>query len=278
MKKENNLVTFLKGFIIGLGVIFPVSASVLAIVMGLYERILGIVNNFKESLKKDLKFIIYLFLGVVVSCIVSCIALKYTLDMFPIATLLFFIGLIIGGLPVIFKKTKKEFKVSNIVLSICGIAFLILISFISGNGNANLSFTVASLFRLFVVGFIGAGSMMVPGVSGSVMLIILGYYEPMLNVITELVHLVNIGPNIIFAIVFSIGMLIGVIFMSKLMGFFLKNYEVKSYFLIIGFVLASIINVIISLFGYSFNLIELIVGIALFIVGFIISFRYLKEE
>ena len=224
MKKENNFMTFIKGFIIGLGIIFPVSASVLAIVMGLYEKILGVVNNFKNSLKKDLKFIVFLSLGVVVSCIVSCLLLKYTLDSFPVATLLFFIGLIIGGLPVVFKKTNKEYKASNILLTLLGASLLVLISFISGSGNAVINADFAGLLRLFIVGFIGAGSMMVPGVSGSVMLIILGYYEPLLDVISGICHFTNLGTNILIAGVFCLGMLIGVIFISKIMVYFLKHY------------------------------------------------------
>ena len=81
----------------------------------------------------------------------------------------------------------------------------------------------------------------------------------------------------LMAIVFGIGMIIGIIIISKIMGYLLKKFEVKTYFAIIGFVSASVINIIISLFGYAFNLYELIVGLFLFAVGFIIAVKFLKE-
>ena len=86
---------FIKGFIIGLGIIFPVSASVLAISMGIYKDILDYINDLWHSLKTNFRFILWLGLGIVASCIVSCLLLDYTLNKFPIATLLFFICLLL---------------------------------------------------------------------------------------------------------------------------------------------------------------------------------------
>jgi len=281
MKKRNKdsfLVTFIKGFIIGLGIIFPISASVLAIVMGLYKRILKVINNFFKCFKKEFKFILALALGVVVSCIVSCLLLDFTLEKYPIATLLFFIGLIIGGIPMIFKKTDKDYRPSNFIFTLLGIAILVGISLISGGKTAEITTSLWGLVTLFLVGVVGAGSMIIPGVSGSVMLVILGYYEPLLEVISSLVKFQNLGTNILVVGVFGIGMLIGVVLFSKVMEYFLEKYEKKTYFAIIGFVSASVINVIISLFGYSFNVIELLIGLGLFGLGFLVSFKYLKEE
>lgn len=278
MKKENFLLTFLKGFIIGLGVIFPVSASVLAIVMGIYKKILKVINNILKCYKKEWKFIASLGLGIITSCIVSCLLLDFTLEKFPIATLLFFIGLIVGGIPMIYHKTNNELKFRNIIFTIIGILILVGISFVSAGREAVISTSLIGLITMFVVGVIGAGSMIVPGVSGSVMLVILGYYEPLLKVISELVKFQNVGTNILVAGVFGIGMIVGVLLVSKIMEYFLEKYEVKTYFAIIGFVCASVINVFVSLFGYAFSMAQIIVGGVLFILGFIISFKYLKEE
>lgn len=277
-KKDNMIITFIKGFIIGLGVIFPVSASVLAIVMGLYKKLLNIINNFFKCFKKEYKFIISLFLGIAVSCVVSCLALDFTLEKFPIATLLFFIGLIVGGMPLLFKKTNKEYKFSNWIFLVLGILVLVGISLLSGSKEAVLSTSAGALAKLFLVGVIGAGSMLVPGVSGSVMLVILGYYEPLLAIISETVKFQNLANNILIIGIFGIGMLVGIILVSKIMEYFLDKHEIKTYFAINGFVLASVVNVGVSLFSYTFNVIEFIIGLALFAVGFMISFKYLKEE
>ncbi|MBE6155223.1 MAG: DUF368 domain-containing protein [Firmicutes bacterium] len=278
MKKDGFLITFLRGFIIGLGIIFPISASVLAIVMGIYKKILNVVNNIFKCFKKEWKFILALGLGVVISCLVSCLLLNFTLKKFPIATLLFFVGLIIGGMPMLFKKTNRDFRVSNILFTLVGIGILTGLSFISSGNDAVIKTSAIGLLTLFGVGVVGAGSMIVPGVSGSVMLVILGYYEPLLEVISSLVKFEDLITNILIVGVFGAGMIVGVLLFSKIMEYFLDRFETKTYFAIIGFVSASIINVGLSLFGYSFNLIEFLVGLLLFVGGFVISFKYLKEE
>lgn len=278
MKKENNLITFVKGFIIGLGIIFPISASGLAVSMGLYERILNIINNLKKEIKKDLPFIISFGLGVIISALVSCLLINVTYKKFPIATLLFFEGLIIGGLPLIAKKLNKKYKVSNFLWMIVGILALLCISFLSGGNDVNLSLSVHGICGIFLAGLIAAGTMIIPGVSGSLILVIMGYYEPMLGVISNIVKFNNLGNNILITCIFIIGMILGLLIVAKLMNYFLNKYETKSYFTIVGFIIASIINVFLLICNYKFNIIESIIGIILLIVGYLISFKFLKEE
>ena len=162
-------------------------------------------------------------------------------------------------------------------MTLVGILVLIGISFIGTGKSAVLTNDAIGFAKLFGAGALAAGTMMIPGVSGSAILVIIGYYEPMLGLISNIVHFNNLGSNMLMAIVFGIGMIIGIIIISKIMGYLLKKFEVKTYFAIIGFVSASVINIIISLFGYAFNLYELIVGLFLFAVGFIIAVKFLKE-
>jgi len=181
-------------------------------------------------------------------------------------------------MPMLFKKTNRDFRVSNILFTLVGIGILTGLSFISSGNDAVIKTSAIGLLTLFGVGVVGAGSMIVPGVSGSVMLVILGYYEPLLEVISSLVKFEDLITNILIVGVFGAGMIVGVLLFSKIMEYFLDRFETKTYFAIIGFVSASIINVGLSLFGYSFNLIEFLVGLLLFVGGFVISFKYLKEE
>ena len=120
--------------------------------------------------------------------------------------------------------------------------------------------------------------MIIPGVSGSAILVIIGYYEPMLDVISNVVKLTSLNTNLLIALVFIIGMILGIFLVSKIMGYLLKKHEVKTYFAIIGFVGASAINIIISLFSYQVSTLEIIIGIILLIVGLGLSIKYLKEE
>ena len=277
-KEDSALITFLKGFVIGFGIIFPISSSVLAMTMGIYERIIKIINNFFSSFKENKKFIIFFALGVVASAICCCLLLNITLNKFPVATLLFFVGLILGGVKMIVQKTEKKYSVANILYTVIGALILIGISLLGSKEGVSISTDLAGYLKLFGVGIIAAGTMIIPGVSGSAILDILGYYTPIINIISETVHFNNLNPNIFIIIVFGIGMLIGIIAVSKLMEYLLEKHKIKTYFAIVGFVFASIVNIIILIFGYKIKVAEFIVGMVLLLIGYVLSAKYLKED
>lgn len=278
MKKDNFIINFIKGFIIGFGIIFPVSSSALAMIMGIYEKLINIINNFFKEFKNNKNFIISFALGVVVSAITCCLILNITLRRYPVATLLFFVGLIAGGLPMIMKKTNKDYKLSNIICFIIGILLLLSISLISNGKTAVITNDFTGYIKVLFAGILSAGAMIIPGASGSMILITIGYYAPLIELINETMHFTNLGSNILVIMVFGIGMLIGIVLMSKIMGYLLKKHERKTYFAIVGFIIASIINLIIMIFGYKFKIIEFIIGLILFTIGYLISAKYLGHE
>ena len=196
MKKDNYFIIFLKSFVVGLGIIFPISASYLAIGLGLYKRILDDINDLKTSIKKDFKFLLSVAIGIVFSALVSCLLVNFTLKRFPVATLLCFTGLIVGGIPELFKKTNRKYKVGNFIWMIAGICLLVGISFLKTSGDVVLATNAIGLLKIFGAGALAAGTMMIPGVSGSAILVIIGFYEPMLAVISETVKFTNLGTNI----------------------------------------------------------------------------------
>lgn len=277
-KKISSILTFCQGFIIGLGVIFPISASVLAISMGIYKKLIDIINHFSRYLKKEPGFIMAFILGIGASIIVSSLCLNSLMGRFPIATLLFFIGLVLGGLPSVANKVKKKVSFINIIFMLLGIAFISFISLLAGRQNVILSTQPNNLLRLLLAGIIGSGSMIIPGVSGSVMLIILGYYEPLLETISNFLHGIDLFTNMLIIFVFAIGMLLGLLIFAKVINYLLEKYETNSYFVIIGFIIASSLNVVVSLFNYPFKILEFLMGLVFLGIGFMISFKYLKEK
>ena len=162
----------------------------------------------------------------------------------------------------IVKKTEKQITFSNILCSIIGAAILLSLSFIGSGNDAVITTNLIGYLKVFGVGI----------------LIILGYYAPLLAIISDTMHFNNLGTNILIILVFGIGMLIGIFGMSKLMEYLLDKHKIKTYFAIVGFVFASIVNIIILIFGYKFKLIEFIIGMILFAVGYILSAKYLKGE
>ena len=120
---------------------------------------------------------------------------------------------------------------------------------------------------------VSASSMIIPGISGSFMLMLLGYYKPIIDTVSNLTKFNNLWDNLKILIPFGFGLVFGIVLVAKLIEYLLKKYEVKTYFGVIGFVLASIIAIIVPLFKVSFNVVELIVGIILLVLGSLATFK-----
>ena len=151
---------------------------------------------------------------------------------------------------------------------------------LKGNNNVVFSnnFNLIQTIKLVLVGVVAAATLVVPGISGSFMLMILGYYEPILKTITDFIKMNNITNNLIILIPFGIGVVLGIIVISKIIEFLFKKYETKTYYAVIGFLVASIIEIIISLFSYTTNIIQIIISIVLFVLGLLLTLKVFKSE
>lgn len=282
---KDKIVLVIKGFIMGIANIIPgVSGGTLAIILGIYEKFIGAINHFFSNFKENFKFLLCVFIGIGLSLITMSNVIDYSYKNFPIPTTLFFVGLVIGGLPLLYKKVKgkKEKKeVSSWV--IFGITFAIVIFMAISDkifGNvAQVDFSNMNLFSyilLFIVGAIAAATMIIPGVSGSLVLMLLGYYYPVINTIKELSTFNNLGNNLIILIVLGLGVLVGIVLIAKLIEFLFKKYETKTYYGVLGFIFASIIAIPIATFSeieITFNIIHIIIGIVVAFIGGVIAYK-----
>ena len=272
-----NIVLIIKGIIIALANIIPgVSGGTLMITLGVYEQIIDIISHPFKNLKNNWKFILFIGIGVVAGILGFSKLISYCLDKFPLATPLFFIGLIIGGIPLLFRKgkVKDNIKISNIIICLITFGIVLLFTFLnSGNNIVTITTDIKGIVLLFLVGMVSASSMIIPGISGSFMLMLLGYYKPIIDTVSNLTKFNNLWDNLKILIPFGFGLVFGIVLVAKLIEYLLKKYEVKTYFGVIGFVLASIIAIIVPLFKVSFNVIELIVGIILLALGSLATFK-----
>lgn len=280
---KEKIIIFLKGMLLGSAMIIPgVSGGTLAISLGLYERIINTISHFFKDFKNNLLFIINLGLGILASLVLGALILNYTFEHYPIPTILFFIGLLIGSIPSLMKKVdfKNTIKISNILFFLLGISIVLGVYLLKGNNDVVFSnnFNAIQTIKLVLVGIIAAATLVVPGISGSFMLMVLGYYEPILKTITDLIKFNNITNNLIILAPFGVGVLLGIIGIAKLIEYLLKKHEIKTYYAIIGFLVASIIEIFISLFSYTTNLIQIIVSIVLFLLGLLLTLKVFKSE
>lgn len=271
---KDNIILILKGFVLGIANVIPgVSGGTLAITLGIYERIIEILSNFRKNIKENIKFVLFLVIGLVIAILLFSNIIGYSLKIFPFATILFFIGFILGGIPLLFKKIKGKISVSNIFIFLFTFLLVILMTFISPEAtNKSLdTINIGLIIDLLLCGVLGAASMILPGISGSFVLMLVGYYEPIINTISDLTRFNNIIYNVIILGVFGIGVLVGIISMAKLIRWLLKKYEIKTYYGIIGFVCASIISIFINVLGPTYGILQIVIGVILLFVGMFLS-------
>ena len=282
-----NIILVIKGFIMGIANIIPgVSGGTLALTMGIYENFIGAISHFFSNLKENIKFLLPIFIGIGLSLLTMSNVITASFDKYPIPTTLFFMGLVIGGIPMLFSKIKgtKEVKkpMSYVILFLTFLLVMVLAfskEIFGGTlGNADFSnLNILSYLNLTFIGTIAAATMVIPGVSGSLVLMLLGYYFPIVNVIKELTHFNNIGSNILIAGFFGVGVLIGIVLIAKLIEWLLAKFETFTYFGVIGFIIASVLAIPVSVYHEVSNIVytvpQVIIGIIFLILGGVAGYK-----
>ena len=274
---KNNIFLVLKGFLLGIANIIPgVSGGTLAITLGIYNDLIAAISHFFKNLKKNLSLLIPLGIGMVLAILLGSKVISLCLDKFPFPTTLFFIGLIVGGIPLLTKKIKgNKLKPINIAAFLLPFSVVMLMTFLNeGNNVVNLTnVNFIQMLLLFLVGMVAAATMVIPGVSGSFVLMLLGYYKPIVSTIGNLTDFSLFWHNVLVLAPFGLGILIGIVLIAKLIEYLLKKHETATYYAIIGFVTSSVIGLVVPLIGGKTSTIEVLAGIVLFIMSFIIGYK-----
>lgn len=275
-----HIINFFKGMIIGISNVIPgVSGGTMAVSMGIYDKLVQTIGNFfhhfKENFKKNMIFLIPIVAGAGIGIIAFSKLLKFLLEHYSMQTQFAFIGLILGSIPFIMKKSvSKGFSWKYLIPAVftfgIGLTLAILeLLGITGNAVESFDITFVNIILLFVYGIISAVSMVVPGISGSFILLLLGAYSAIISAISSL--------NILVLIPFGIGVVIGILLASKLIDFLLSHFFGFTYFAIIGFVLGSLLAIYP---GFSFDIAG-VAGIICLVLGFVASFlisKYTNKE
>lgn len=276
-KQLENLILILKGFILGIANIIPgVSGGTLAMTMGIYEDIIKSISSILKTPKKSLKLLLYLGIGAALSILILSKLLNYTLTNYAFATTLFFIGLIVGGFPLLLKKAKGHKVSLGYLLSFLSTTSLVIILRLLQTSENTVSLNNVSLFTIIIlllVGMLAASTMVIPGVSGSFVLMLIGFYKPILNTISNITKFNLLGHNLLILVPFGIGVLLGIVLTAKLIEYLLKKYEIYTYYGIYGFILASILVLILNVYNKATGIPEVVVGILLVLLGTFIGYK-----
>lgn len=281
---KNFWIDILKGMVIGIANIIPgVSGGTMMVSMGIYDQLIHCVTHLFSDFKKSFQFLLPIGIGIVLALAILAKLFDYLLLNWPIPTNMAFCGLIAGSLPSIFKQVKG--KKITLSMAICALLFFMvvvggaLIGESSGSQSVVLSTSIGGLFMLFLVGVIAAATMVIPGVSGSMILMLLGYYEPIINLVSEsidsLIHFdfSLLGHCIALAIPFGVGVILGVFAIAKLIEWILERWETQTYWAIIGLIVASPIAILINTDWSRFSLAQLGIGFLSCMLGSFIALK-----
>lgn len=245
----------IKGILIGIANIIPgVSGGTMAVSLGIYDKLISSISNLLKDWKKSLVTLLPIILGCGIGIVGFTYAIEYLLSHHTFVTRMAFVGLILGGIPILLISLKKELAKTSSKIGISGIlAFVFLFAVAVFLPMMNAEDEVLKTFHatpgvmaaLFFVGIIASATMVIPGVSGSLVMMILGYYYGIINTIKSFLDALKAFdmPGLIhgFALLmpFGIGVLLGIFLIAKLITFLFEKFGIQTYCAILGLIIAS---------------------------------------
>ena len=239
---------FFKGILMGAVNVVPISSGAIALVLGVFERFIDSIKslnhkNFKYlregdfsefARRTDIKFLITLLLGLLAGMVLTAVFLKKTLISYKVYTWSFFIGLIIASVIYVMKRIEK-LTIKNIALLLAGFAISFLLS-IKSNPYSNDNF-----FYLFLCGVVGATGMVVPGISGSHMMLLMGNYE---LIVTEAIPAMTKASTFMYGarilLPFVLGAIVSIVSFSYLLSWLMHHFRNETLLALAGFMLGSL--------------------------------------
>jgi len=282
------MVDFIKGGFIGIANVIPgLSGGTLAVILGVYDRLIGGLSELLKHPIKVLKDLSFLILGVFAGIVVAIYVIVFFLKNYPIPTTMLFVGFILGGIPKVYSLVKEVKRdLIHIALFIAMLIIIVALPLIGGKDILVLNITFGNIIILILVGILAASAMVIPGVSGSMVLIILGYYffitRELSNFINSLlsIDLSEALTSFVVLFPFGIGVLIGIFGLAKLIKYLLSNHYSYVYYAILGLIVASPIPIILLMEDSIFDVWNILFGILTFAGGMIFSLKMslLKER
>ncbi len=270
---KDHLRTFLNGVVAGIASILPgVSGGLILVLCGTYERLIEDISKLREKLKPEFLYLVAIAVGLVVGMLACTLLLDRILDEFAAPLMALFFGLIVAQVPEVWKLTGHEkgtkLPLSSVVCMAIGLGLIIALMVINGTGNEvdteDHSFGNLMLFGL--CGVVLAISKVMPGISGSSLLIALGLFDVTIHSVADL--------DIYFIAPLGVGLLIGLFGFAKVMDFCLKRYRTQTYMLIMGLTIGSLLVIIQELINESLDVWEWAICAVMVVLGVLASYAF----
>lgn len=288
-----------QGILIGAGSIAPgVSGGAIAIIFGLYEKLINAINNFFKDIKKNALFLINIGIGVAIGIVLFSSIQLTLLKHYPLPTMFTFAGLVIGTIPrLVNTANKKGFNYYLLIPLFISLGIGIFFSWVNKTSitdniqDQDIILNLKNILYLFLIGIILSGSLVIPGISGTVLLFLIGVYGLVMNAIADIknIFLLPFGSKEMFLefldkvyilIPLGLGLVVGTLLFSRLMEYLINHHYSITYYAIIGFVIGSILELI-PIFNQAINFDRtLVLSIILLLVASLVSYylnKFAKE-
>jgi putative membrane protein len=285
---------FLNGLVYGITLIIPgISATILAIILGFYDELLGVLNNFRQDYRKNTRYIVIFLLGIAIGAIVFSSIISYLLAHYSLPVMLFFMGLLLGIVPLVFSKAKgvaPRIALREILLAVFSMSALYVLSravneTVVNPGDAIKAVNTVLILYIFLAGLINGATLVIPGLSGAFILLIMGLYPLIIYSIssigtffTDMGNFSLLRDICLVLLPFGIGGLIGCLCMARIMEKLMRSFNKSVYAVILGLLLGSVISLFQKplMFQSGTSIILFIAGVVTFCVGFTVAYRLSK--
>lgn len=209
-----------------------VSGGSMAMILGVYDRLVTSVSSFFKHKKESLIFLGLFSVGGALGMILFANPLLYLIEKYPMPMLYFFIGAVAGGIPLMYEKSQVEgITLKAVFYLVLGVAIVILMTIFPQSGIQQTEGTKGALI-LLVAGILAAVALVLPGISVSFMLLVMGIYETVVEAIGSL--------RLSILIPLGVGVLLGIILTTKFLEMAMNRYPQPTYLMILGFIVGSV--------------------------------------
>ncbi len=251
----------LVGLAIGTAVIIPgISAGAIALIFGAFNRLTGAVSGLFKKFWRNLLILLPFGIGAILAIAGLYIPFQLAFEHCLVAIICLFAAFVLGSIPSICLDIKNEKpRALQIVLLVIGFMVAASIGILSVCFDFDTS--INNMFAdpqwylfilVFVVGFVASTGLIVPGLSGSLILLVIGFYKPIFDLPSKIVHSENIGISLGLLGLFALGVLIGFVVFSKLMNVMINKHKLSTYYTVIGFLGGSLVSIFVNsnIFNY----------------------------
>lgn len=275
----------LRGVVIGVANIIPgVSGGTMMVSMGIYDTLIHCITHLFSEFKKSVKTLLPYAIGMLVGIVALAGILGYLFDKYALPTYTCFIGLILGGLsPLLHKIEKKQINWVAILVFVLFFALIIAMALTGETTNPDsINVDLGQMLILVLIGCVASATMIIPGVSGSMMLMLLGYYTPVLNAVNNLkdaVFSLNFAAMVNPALIllpFVVGVVLGIFGVAKAIEWLLARVPTPTYCAVLGLVVASPVAILLRADMAGVTAVLIVVSVVTFALGFVAAMLLAK--